>query len=60
MRKSQTFAIEAEKCRRLARAVSDPTTVKVLLQLADEYDESARLAAIEEAQDQAQEPTPEK
>jgi len=35
---------EAERCRRLAKTVNDPQTVRALEALAQEYEEQARVA----------------
>jgi hypothetical protein len=42
------LTVEAARCRRLARD-ADSRTADILLRLADEYDDKAWLAAIEEA-----------
>jgi hypothetical protein len=59
MDKASFFRRQGMKCRRVARVIDDEWTANILLRLADEFDDEARLAAIEQAQNKAQQPSPE-
>jgi hypothetical protein len=49
MHMASFLTAQAARCRRLARDSNNDRTAEVLLRLADEYDDEARRAAIEEA-----------